>query len=164
MAACAGSKVSGAVGMRLRVLRLSCLASAVPLAAAKAPAQVAPSRAGKPESGAPNVILVVSDQHRAGMTKATGYPLDTSPGLDALARRGVRFDHAYCTAPLCVPSRISMLTGRWPEAHRVRMNLAAHDAFYTQDLYDVARASGYRTGLAGQNHTDRKSTRLNYSH
>src|SRR3546814_7749624 len=71
------------------------------------------------------------------MTKATGYPLDTSPGLDALARRGVRFDHAYCTAPLCVPSRISMLTGRWPEAHRVRMNLAAHDAFYTQDLYDV---------------------------
>src|SRR3546814_10003012 len=132
----------GAGGMKRRELLLSLLASAVPLGAGKALAQVAPSRAGKPESGAPNVILVVSDQHRAGMTKATGYPLDTSPGLDALARRGVRFDHAYCTAPLCVPSRISMLTGRWPEAHRVRMNLAAHDAFYTQDLYDVARAGG----------------------
>src|SRR3546814_13070941 len=61
-----------------------------------------------------------------------------------------------------------MLTGRWPEAHRVRMNLAAHDAFYTQDLYDVARARGYRTGLAGKNHTYRKAKSLafwrEYSH
>src|SRR3546814_2123608 len=80
----------GAGGMKRRELLLSLLASAVPLGAGKALAQVAPSRAGKPESGAPNVILVVSDQHRAGMTKATGYPLDTSPGLDALARRGGR--------------------------------------------------------------------------
>src|SRR3546814_19725010 len=79
----------GAGGMKRRELLLSLLASAVPLGAGKALAQVAPSRAGKPESGAPNVILVVSDQHRAGMTKATGSPLDTSPGHDALARRGV---------------------------------------------------------------------------
>src|SRR3546814_10354304 len=42
------------------------------------------------------------------------------------------------------------------------MNLAAHDAFYTQDLYDVARASGYRTGLAGKNHTYRKAKSLDF--
>ncbi|RIA46069.1 arylsulfatase A-like enzyme [Hephaestia caeni] len=152
----------GAGGMKRRELLLSFLASTVPLGAADALAQATPRPAVKAGGGAPNIILMVSDQHRAGMTKATGYPLDTSPGLDALARRGVRFDHAYCTAPLCVPSRISMLTGRWPEAHRVRMNLAARDAFYTQDLYDVAKASGYRTGLAGKNHTYRTAKSLDF--
>ena len=148
--------------MRRRELLLSLLASTIPLGAGDALARVAPRPARPSQGSAPNIILIVSDQDRAGMTKATGYPLDTSPGLDALARRGVRFDKAYATAPLCVPSRVSMLTGRWPEAHRVRMNLAARDAFYTQDLYDVAAAQGYRTGLAGKNHTYRKAASLDF--
>src|ERR1039457_5529500 len=63
-----------------------------------------------------NILFIVSDQHRAGLTKRSGYPLDTSPTLDKLADSGIGFDRAYCTAPLCVPSRISMLTGRWPDA------------------------------------------------
>lgn len=110
----------------------------------------------------PNIIFIVSDQHRAGLTKRSGFPLDTSPTLDKLADRGVGFDHAYCTSPLCVPSRISMLTGRWPDAHRVRMNLAAHDAFFEKDLYQVARESGYKTGLAGKNHTYLKEDALDF--
>lgn len=115
-----------------------------------------------PMSGSPNILLVVSDQHRADLSKDTGYPFDTTPRLDALARAGVRFTHAYATAPLCVPSRISMLTGRWPQAHRVRMNLDARDAVYSADLYDVAKARGYRTGLAGKNHTYRKAGDLDF--
>ena len=110
-------------------------------AAAKAPVQQ------------PNILLVVSDQHRAGLTKRSGYPLDTSPALDSLAATGVAFDRAYCTAPLCVPSRTSMITGRWPEATHVRSNEMIHDAFYPSHLYQVAREHGYRTGLAGKNHT-----------
>jgi len=96
------------------------------------------------------------------MTSAEGYPLETSPALNALARRGVRFENAYATAPFCVTSRCSMLTGRWPEAHRVRMNLDAHDAFYSRDVYDVARESGYRTGLARKNHNYRKPGSLDF--
>jgi arylsulfatase A-like enzyme len=148
--------------VKRRELLLSLLGSTIPLGASNALAEAAPHPARQAPGGTPNIILVVSDQHRAGMTKATGYPLDTSPGLDALARRGVRLDDAYVTAPLCVPSRISMLTGRWPEAHRVRMNLAARDAFYTEDLYDVARGRGYRTGLAGKNHTYRRAEDLDF--
>src|SRR5690242_11854461 len=124
--------MSGGGALRRRELLATLLAGtvAVPVAAQ--------TPTNGPRRGAPNVIFVVSDQHRAGMTKAEGYPLDTSPGLDALARRGVRFEHAYATAPLCVPSRCSMLTGRWPEAHHVRMNTDARDAYYAQDIYDVA--------------------------
>src|ERR1017187_7714039 len=110
----------------------------------------------------PNIVFIVSDQHRAGLTKRSGYPLDTSPTLDKLANNGVGFDRAYCTTPLCVPSRTSMLTGRWPEAHRVRMNLDPEDAFYSKHLYQVAKEMGYKTGLTGKNHTFLKETELDF--
>jgi choline-sulfatase len=42
-----------------------------------------------------------------------------TPNLDRLAAQGVTFDHAYCPSPLCVPSRMSMLTGRYPASHGV---------------------------------------------
>lgn len=101
----------------------------------------------------PNIVLIVSDQHRAGLTRRSGYPLDTSPTLDRLAKSGVAFDRAYCASPLCVPSRTSMITGRWPDATRVRTNDQIKDAVYPTHLYRVAKESGYRTGLAGKNHT-----------
>jgi arylsulfatase A-like enzyme len=101
----------------------------------------------------PNIILIIADQRHYGLSKATGYPLDTSPTLDRLQSRGIGFQHNYCTAPLCVPSRVTMLTGRWPEATHVRMNLQAGAAYYSQDIYQVAKKRGYRTGLTGKNHT-----------
>lgn len=99
-----------------------------------------------------NILLIVCDALRGGLGKRAG-GLDVCPTLDRMADRGASFDHAYCTIPLCVPSRISMLTGRWPDAHRVRMNLDAHDAVFIQDIYQVAKERGYRTGLSGKNHT-----------
>lgn len=110
----------------------------------------------------PNVIFLVSDQHRAGLTRRSGFPLDTSPMLDKLADRGIGFDRAYCASPLCVPSRITMLTGRWPDAHRVRMNLDPEDAYFEKDLYQVAKERGYKTGLAGKNHTYKKEGDLDF--
>jgi arylsulfatase A-like enzyme len=110
----------------------------------------------------PNIILIIADQRHYGLSNATGYPFDTSPALDRLQQSGIGFQRNYCTTPLCVPSRISMLTGRWPEAHRVRMNLDAHSAYYEKDLYQVARSRGYRTGLSGKNHTYLKASDLDF--
>ena len=118
-------------------------------AAEKAMGTVAGQTAGRK----PNILFIVSDQHRVGLTRREGYPLDTSPALDRLAARGVAFDRAYCTAPLCVPSRTSMLTGRWPDAHRVRNNEAPKQAVFEKHLYQIAKENGYKTGLAGKNHT-----------
>src|SRR3546814_1538680 len=92
-------------------------------------------------------------QTSSGLTKRSGYKFDTSPTLDRLAANGVDFRRAYCTIPACVPSRTSMLTGRWPQATRVRMNLDPQDAFFSQDVYQVAHDQGYRTALCGKNHT-----------
>jgi arylsulfatase A-like enzyme len=116
-------------------------------------AKAVPPMHGEATVEKPNIIVVIADQRHYGLSKATGYPLDTSPTLDRLQASGIGFRHNYCTTPLCVPSRISMLTGRWPEAHRVRMNLQAKEAYFSRDLYQVAKERGYRTALVGKNHT-----------
>ncbi len=115
-----------------------------------------------PSDTKPNILIIISDQHRAGLTKRSGYPLDTSPMLDTLARRGVGCDRAYATCPVCMPSRTTLITGRWPEAHRVRQNSGARDAVFDKDLFDVVKAAGYKTGLAGKNHTYLKREKLDF--
>jgi arylsulfatase A-like enzyme len=129
--------------------------AAAPALGHAAPAQAAPG-------GRPNIVIVMADQLRAGLTRRTGFPLDTMPALDRLAGRGIAFDRAYTTAPLCVPARVSMLTGRWPHAHRVRQNSAGRHAVYAQDLFQVVKGLGYRTGLAGKNHSYLTAERLDF--
>ena len=110
----------------------------------------------------PNIVVIMSDQQRAGLTRAAGFPLDTMPAVDRLGARGVAFERAYTTAPLCVPARISLLTGRWPHAHRVRQNSAPKAAYFEKDLFQVCKEQGYRTGLAGKNHSHLTPQRLDY--
>jgi arylsulfatase A-like enzyme len=115
-----------------------------------------------PAARRPNVVIIMADQQRADLTKRAGFPLDTMPALDGMAARGVAFDRAYTTAPLCVPARESLLTGRWPHAHRVRQNSAARFAYFTKDIFEVAKEAGYRTGLAGKNHSHLIAKRLDF--
>ena len=113
-------------------------------------------------SSPPNILLVICDQNRAGLTRRSGYPLDTSPTFDRIAARGVAFDRAYATQPVCAPCRTSLLTGRWPHAHRVRQNSAAGQAFFEADLFDVLKSTSYKTGLVGKNHTYLKAEKLDF--
>ena len=125
-------------------------------------AQAVPTSAAKK----PNIIFIICDQRSFGYSKATGYSLDTSPTLDRMQREGIGFAKNYCTIPVCVPSRTSMLTGRWPEATRVRMNLQTKpdSAFFEKDVYQVAKSQGYRTALIGKNHTYLKQPDLDVWH
>lgn len=61
----------------------------------------------------PNILLLISDQHNPHIVGYAGDPRARTPNIDRLAESGVRFDACYCQAPLCVPSRISMLTGKY---------------------------------------------------
>ena len=60
----------------------------------------------------PNILFIVSDQHSPFVTGCYGNPNVRTPNLDALAEEGVVFESAYCAVPICVPSRLSMLSGR----------------------------------------------------
>lgn len=103
-----------------------------------------------PAKNRPNIILILCDQFRADACKREGFALDTTPFLDGLAQSGTWFDKSYCAFPACVPSRTAMLTGRFPNATRVRTNFNIQDATYSEDMVDAVKAKGYRTGIVGK--------------
>ena len=110
----------------------------------------------------PNIVVIMTDQHRADHCAREGFALDTTPFLDSLARDGTWFHRAYSGAPICGPARVSMLTGRFPNATRVRENRACHLAVYETDLVDVCRERGYATAMVGKNHSHLTPDRVDH--
>ena len=70
----------------------------------------------------PNLLYIHSDQHNPAVTGCYGDPLVQTPNLDHLAAKGVQFNNCYCPSPICVPSRMSMLSGRYPYENHVWTN------------------------------------------
>ena len=99
----------------------------------------------------PNLLYIHSDQHNPFVTGCYGDPVVETPNLDRLASHGVVFDAAYCTSPICVPSRMSMLTGLHPYQNRVWTNRhVLHSGIPT--FAHALGAAGYRSVLAGRMH------------
>lgn len=105
-----------------------------------------------PETTRPtNVLLVMTDQQRADSIGAYGPAPAPTPHLDALAADGAAFDAAYCTSPLCTPSRASLLTGRHVAGHGVAR---LYDSLPDDEVLvgEHLQRAGYRTGLIGKLH------------
>ena len=105
-----------------------------------------------PETSRPNVIWIITDQHRG---QATGYAGDSNlstPNLDRLAAEGVNFSRAVAGFPLCCPFRGSMLTGRYPHhcvpGHEYRM--PSEQPTIAQPF----KQAGYHTAYFGKWHVD----------
>jgi choline-sulfatase len=63
----------------------------------------------------PNILFLMSDQHRADATGYEGNPVIRTPVLDELARTGVVFRNAYTPSPICVPGRQCLMSGQLPK-------------------------------------------------
>ena len=115
---------------------------------------VVPSVAWPFQSGSQprrNVLFIISDDlnNRLG---CYGDPLAKTPNLDKLAARGVRFERAYCTFPLCGPSRNAIMTGLYPNSNGIlqngqifRQTIPKHPS-----LSQTLRLSGYLAGRIGK--------------
>ncbi len=74
-----------------------------------------------------NLIFFLSDNHNRKFLGAAGHPMVKTPALDSIAASGVRFANAYCTSPLCCPSRAAIATGRYPHQTGYWDNALAYD-------------------------------------
>ena len=99
----------------------------------------------------PNVLLISIDTLRADHVGAYGYRLDTTPTVDALAKRGVRFADATVAWPKTWPSMAAMVTGKAPQTNgillRPRRPLPADNV----TLAEALRDAGYATGAVVAN-------------
>jgi len=100
----------------------------------------------------PNIVLIVADDLGWGEVGAYGQRMIATPNLDGLAARGIRFTDAYAPAPVCAPSRCSILTGRYA-AHcsateNARPNVPL--SLETPNLALWLSARGYQTALVGK--------------
>lgn len=100
----------------------------------------------------PNILWYCADQMRYDTIAALGNAHIHTPTLDRLVAQGTAFEQAYTQAPVCTPSRASMLTGRYPASHRVYRNgvrsFPQEEILVTKLLADA----GYDCGLVGKLH------------
>lgn len=98
-----------------------------------------------------NVVMVLADQHHAGLLGCAGHAQVRTPHLDALAREGTRFTAAYAQNPICTPSRVSILSGQYCHNHRL-YGLGGPVPCGLGNLFGHFRRNGYRTAGLGKMH------------
>jgi choline-sulfatase len=104
----------------------------------------------------PDIILILTDQLSAGASSAWGWPGIRTPHLDHLIAEGVSCTRAYCTNPVCVPSRFSLMTGLMPSVGSTRSNRPGIERqppeIMRAGLGHHLRAAGYQALYAGKQH------------
>lgn len=105
---------------------------------------------------ATNIVMILADDLGWAEPGCYGNRFNETPQLDRLAARGVRFTTAYAAAPVCSPTRASLMTGLAPARVGITDYLRADDKRYLSPerptIAKTLKAAGYRTGLIGKWH------------
>jgi len=128
----------------VKILQFLLLAAALPLFSGSAHA----------DSTAPNVLFISIDDLNDWLGCYGGHPQVKTPHIDALAKRGVTFTNAHCQAPICNPSRVSMLLGKLPSTTGMYfLSPNFRDVEGTrneQTIFQTFRKGGYFTSTMGK--------------
>ncbi|MDN3687424.1 sulfatase family protein [Cyclobacterium jeungdonense] len=118
----------------------------------------------KGQASRPNIILILTDQQSESMMSSSGNPYLHTPAMDYIANNGIRFTRAYVTNPVCSPSRVSLMTGRFPgyfkdsKGNLVRDNASSMDIPATsreasgENLASYLKKAGYDLVYGGKQH------------
>ncbi len=99
----------------------------------------------------PNIILVMADDQGWGDMGYNDHPFLKTPNFDAMAKEGMVFDRFYAAAPVCSPTRASVLTGRHPFRTRIT-NHGHYMRPQEETVAEVLKEKGYVTGVFGKLH------------
>ena len=104
----------------------------------------------------PNILFIMTDQQSAAMMSCAGNEYVNTPAMARLAQTGMRFERAYCTNPICVPSRFSLMTGLMPNVINLRNNdcseITSVDHITAQGIGHLFKTAGYEAVYGGKEH------------
>jgi len=138
------------MNLRFRVLVLLCVVAILYLATHSHAAE---------NVARPNIVIILVDDLRSDDIGCAGHPFVRTPNIDRIAREGARFRNAFCTTPLCSPSRASLLTGLHTRHHGILDNTnrskASHDL---QTFPLLLQQEGFETAYIGKWHMGNDDT------
>lgn len=100
----------------------------------------------------PNIVLIFTDQHRGDTMGCAGNPAAVTPNLDRLAAEGVRFSRCNTNSPLCMPARVSLLSGQHVSRHGIWANNLIETPRRGPSHVRNIRDAGYHTAMIGKSH------------
>jgi arylsulfatase A-like enzyme len=112
--------------------------------------------------GKPNLLFIMTDQQRFDALGANGNASIHTPNMDRIAAEGVNVQGYQTNCPVCVPSRCTLFTGRYPHSHRVRENHNVLEYGREIHLFRALKQAGYALGYSGKNHLLEKAEFENF--
>jgi len=99
----------------------------------------------------PNIIFLLTDDHRADAMGCAGNPIIHTPNIDGMAKNGVLFKNAFVTTSICASSRASIFAGQWTRRHGI-IDFGTHfsEATLAQTYPMLLRKAGYQLGFIGK--------------
>ncbi|MBD3253437.1 MAG: sulfatase-like hydrolase/transferase [Candidatus Lokiarchaeota archaeon] len=98
-----------------------------------------------------NVLFIITDAQRYDHLGCNGNSVLKTPNIDRLAKEGVRFTNYFCTNPICMPNRATLMTGVYPNVHGVRSN-GINLREDTQTITKSLKKRGWHTAAIGKIH------------
>lgn len=107
----------------------------------------------------PNIVFILIDDMGWGELTCYGNKFNETPNIDHLATQGIRFTNAYAAAPVCSPTRASIMTGQWPARIGITDFLPEKTTRFLDPakyitINEALKTQGYHTGMIGKWHLD----------
>ena len=109
------------------------------------------SLSGQASERPPNIVFLMTDNHRWDLLGCAGNDIIQTPNIDRLAERGTRFTNSFCTTSICAATRASILTGEFRREHRYTFTMPPMSVQRMDRSYPaLLKQAGYRTGFVGK--------------